>query len=184
MPLVTQTTNECEHRLNATLFDYISNIVTVLTLRAARQYARSKSDTVLNGHDASPAGTKFVLNEWKWGIGILLVVTQAGIDSAYITVPSLAAMNRSSGRLGGRDFPVSIDDQPGFLQRRGHLWPTDATQYRCSRRRRFDRRSCALADYSLATTPRLVLVKTHRQSGNLNFTHREGEDVLHHLRDV
>src|SRR6202000_1734455 len=82
VPLL-QTGNEREHAVNATLFDYISNIVTILTLRL-QDNTRAEVDIQVEAIPP-PFWRNVLLNEYKWfAVNTLLVVTQIGIVAGYI----------------------------------------------------------------------------------------------------
>ncbi|SEI37420.1 ABC-type multidrug transport system, ATPase and permease component [Dyadobacter koreensis] len=74
-------TNEKEHIVSSTLFDSLSNIITVITLRLEKRMESSLMSKVL---DVFPPFRKTVLiNEWKWFvaslfIGLIYVVVTIG----------------------------------------------------------------------------------------------------------
>jgi ATP-binding cassette, subfamily B, bacterial len=65
------TTNEKEHIVSSTLFDSLSNINTVITLRLEKQMEKSLLQRI---KDVFPPFRKnVVLNEWKWFVADMLV---------------------------------------------------------------------------------------------------------------
>lgn len=84
VPLIS-TVNEREHRLTAGVFDYIGNIVTVLTLRLEHGTHKEIRRRFLGMRH--PYWREVIFNEWKWFIiNIALIVMQAGQVAAYIAV--------------------------------------------------------------------------------------------------
>ncbi len=95
---LVRETNEREHHLVAGLYDYIGNIITVLTLR-------------LHGHTREEIGRRFeamrppfweqvVMNEWKWAsMSVALVFLLAGIVAAYIGLTVLAGGVLTAGAV-------------------------------------------------------------------------------------
>jgi ABC-type multidrug transport system fused ATPase/permease subunit len=66
-------TNEREHKVSANLFDSLSNINTVITLRLEKQMHRSLLDTI---RQVWPPFRKNVyINEWKWFVADILVAS-------------------------------------------------------------------------------------------------------------
>ena len=63
--------NEKEHIISSTLFDSLSNIITVITLRLEKSM---ESGLIANEKDLFPRFRKNVMiNEWKWFTAVLLV---------------------------------------------------------------------------------------------------------------
>jgi len=72
--------NEGEHKVSSTLFDSLSNIITVITLRLE---SRMEQDIVKRIMDIFPAFKKNIrINEWKW----FVVDTLVGFIYAFILV--------------------------------------------------------------------------------------------------
>ncbi len=72
--------NEGEHKVSSTLFDSLSNIITVITLRLE---SRMEKDIVKRVTDIFPAFKKNIrINEWKW----FVVDTLVGFIYAFILV--------------------------------------------------------------------------------------------------
>ncbi len=74
-------TNEREHKVYSNLFDSLSNIVTVITLRLEKRMERGLSDTIQRVF--SPFIRKVYINEWKWFtvdtiVTIIYLITVAG----------------------------------------------------------------------------------------------------------
>jgi ABC-type multidrug transport system fused ATPase/permease subunit len=69
--------NEKEHVVSATLFDSLSNIMTVITLRLER----SMETGLMNKVRAifSPFRRSFVINEWKWFVAEMIIVLIYGL---------------------------------------------------------------------------------------------------------
>ena len=66
-------TNEREHKVSANLFDSLSNINTVITLRLEKQMHRSLLDTIQQVWPPFKKNT--IINEWKWFIADILVAS-------------------------------------------------------------------------------------------------------------
>ncbi|MBA4054007.1 MAG: ABC transporter ATP-binding protein [Marivirga sp.] len=64
-------TNEKEHIVSSTLFDSLSNIITVITLRLEKRMENSLMSKVL--HVFSPFMRTVKINEWKWFVADMLV---------------------------------------------------------------------------------------------------------------
>ncbi|MEM1326292.1 MAG: ABC transporter ATP-binding protein [Bacteroidota bacterium] len=64
-------TNEREHVVSSTLFDSLSNIVTVITLRLEKRMEKGLSERV--DHIFPPFRRKVIVNEWKWFTTDMLV---------------------------------------------------------------------------------------------------------------
>ena len=56
--------NEKEHKVSSTLFDSLSNIITVITLRLQKRVEASVMDRVMEIFP--PFKRKIIINEWKW----------------------------------------------------------------------------------------------------------------------
>lgn len=74
-------TNEKEHVVSSTLFDSLSNIITVITLRLEKRMEGSLMSKV--AHVFSPFMRTVKINEWKWFVadmlvGLIYVVTVVG----------------------------------------------------------------------------------------------------------
>lgn len=69
--------NEKEHKVYSNLFDSLSNIVTVITLRLEKRMEKSLFSKVM---DVFPPWKKrVVINEWKWFVAQMLVVVIYGV---------------------------------------------------------------------------------------------------------
>ncbi|NJL75004.1 MAG: ABC transporter ATP-binding protein [Saprospiraceae bacterium] len=74
-------TNEREHKVSSNLFDSLSNILTVITLRLERRMEQGLMAKVMQIFP--PFKTQVVINEWKWFVvdmlvGLIYVVTIVG----------------------------------------------------------------------------------------------------------
>lgn len=176
---VVRATNEAEHHLSSALYDYIGNIVTVLTLRMQGN----------TGHEiqARYEGIKksfwreIVINEWKWGVvNSLLIFVQMGIVGGYIL------LHMASGKavaLGGvvAVFQYLLTIMQQFFQ--GSM--TFEQQLYSS----IDVHGTdgLIADHARLASARIPVAKRAWKKiriDHLYFTHREENDALHHLRDV
>ncbi len=177
---IIQVTNEREHRLNATLFDYISNIVTVLTLRL-QENTRGEVDYRIK--EMKPSFWREVkLTEIKWGlINTLLVAAQAGIVGGYIAFHMWAHETLAIGSIVAifqyllminQVFYDAAQIYGRLMQRHTDVHGVDGLIHDHAR----------LQGAGLLAAPKPDWSKIEIK--HLNFTHREGEDVLHHLRDV
>jgi ATP-binding cassette, subfamily B, bacterial len=69
--------NEKEHVVSATLFDSLSNIMTVITLRLERSMETGLMNKV--GAIFRPFRRSFVINEWKWFVAEMIIVLIYGL---------------------------------------------------------------------------------------------------------
>jgi ATP-binding cassette subfamily B protein len=69
--------NEKEHVVSATLFDSLSNIMTVITLRLERSMETGLMNKV--GAIFRPFRRSFVINEWKWFTAEMIIVLIYGL---------------------------------------------------------------------------------------------------------
>lgn len=65
-------TNEKEHVVSSTLFDSLSNIITVITLRLEKRMEKSLMEKVKDASEPFMRSVK--INEWKWFVADMLVV--------------------------------------------------------------------------------------------------------------
>jgi ABC-type multidrug transport system fused ATPase/permease subunit len=72
-------TNEKEHIVSSTLFDSLSNIITVITLRLERRIEKSLMEKVKDVYDPFMRTVK--INEWKWFVADMLVAIIYGITA-------------------------------------------------------------------------------------------------------
>lgn len=78
-----EETNEREHVVSSTLFDSLSNIVTVITLRLERQMQTNLMGKVLDTF--GPFRSNIRINEWKWFVASMLVaLIYAVITLGYV----------------------------------------------------------------------------------------------------
>ena len=178
VPMVKQT-NEAEHHISSALYDYIGNIVTVLTLRmqgntggeVQSRYEKMKGVFV----------KRVELNEWKWAcINLLLIVTQMGIVAAYIVV------NMANGQVIALGSVVAIFQFLLVIMQQFYQGSQTFEQqlYNSIDVRGVD---ALLADHSrLAVLQRADAKREWKEIkiDNLVFTHHEGDDAMQHLRGV
>ncbi len=75
--------NEKEHVVSATLFDSLSNIMTVITLRLEKSMENGLMEKV--GRIFKPFRRSALVNEWKWfSAGMMIVIIYAMITLGYI----------------------------------------------------------------------------------------------------
>lgn len=178
IPLI-ESGNEREHRLNAALYDYIGNIVTILTLRLQNDTCAEVQHRIAD--IKPPFWRDTVVNEWKWGmVNIVLVVTQVGIVSAYIVLHLWRHEALAVGTV------VAIFQ---YLLMISQVFYDACQAYGTLMQRHTDVHTVdgLIADHarlvrSVATENRQDWQNIHVR--NLSFTHHEGEDTLHHLRGV
>jgi ATP-binding cassette subfamily B protein len=178
IPLV-RTTNESEHHLSSALYDYIGNIVTVLTLRMQG----NTGDEIQSRYERIKKSfwREVTVNEWKWGcINMLLIFTQMAIVGFYV-----AAKMEHGGAiaLGGvvAVFQYLLTIMQQFFQ--GSLTFEQQLYYSIDLHG---------VDQLIEDHTRLVKsVKIQKKRNwkkirieNLVFTHHQGEDPFHHLRGV
>lgn len=78
-----EETNEREHVLSSALFDSLSNIITVITLRLERQMQTNLMSKVMDTF--VPFRSNIRINEWKWFVASMLVATiYAVITLGYV----------------------------------------------------------------------------------------------------
>lgn len=79
----TKEVNEREHVVSSTLFDSLSNIITVITLRLEKRLEKGLSGKV--GLVYPPFLRKVIINEWKWfTVDFCIVVIYATILLGYV----------------------------------------------------------------------------------------------------
>jgi ABC-type multidrug transport system fused ATPase/permease subunit len=178
LPLI-RTTNERDHHLNAALYDYIGNIVTVLTLRLQS----NTGDEIARRFDMMrPSFWKeTMLNEVKWGtISMMLNIVQAAIVGLYVGVHLWSGKPLVIGTVVAIFQYLLIISQMFFQATLSY----EQLMYRHTDARGVDG---LIEDHERLAD--VVATDYGRQWKNihisgLNFTHLEGEDVLHHLRNV
>lgn len=178
IPMILKN-NEREHHLNAALYDYIGNIVTVLTLR-------------LQGSTADEIGVRFeamkphfsrtvLINEWKWGtVNLLMITTQAAILGSYVGVHLWRGEALQIGSV------VAIFQ---YLYMILQFFFAGMLSYEQLMIQQLDVRGVdpLLEDHARLATPTSPgSVRPWRdiRIEGLTFTHKEGEDKLHTLRDI
>ncbi|MDD5585443.1 MAG: ABC transporter ATP-binding protein [Alphaproteobacteria bacterium] len=171
--------NEREHRLIAGVFDYIGNIVTVLTLRLQQSTNNEIRHRFLAMRH--PYWQEILLNEWKWVvINIVLIFMQAGQVGAYIAVTlwlgkplvigTVVAIFQYQMMINQIFFQGSLAAEQILYQR---------TDVRAVESLLKDHRRLAV----VAGEERPRDWKNIRIEG-LTFTHNETGDQLEHLRNV
>ncbi|MEZ4901044.1 MAG: ABC transporter transmembrane domain-containing protein [Spirosomataceae bacterium] len=76
-------TNEKEHIVSSTLFDSLSNIITVITLRLEKRMENSLMEKVMTVF--RPFRRTVVINEWKWFVASVLIgVIYAVVAVGYV----------------------------------------------------------------------------------------------------
>ncbi len=172
-------TNEAEHHLSAALYDYVGNIVTVLTLRMQD----NTGDEIQSRY--APMRQSFereiVLNEWKWGVAsLLLIAVQAGIVGAYIITHIAVGQAIAMGAVVAI-FQYLLIIMQQFFQ--GSLTFEQQLYFSID----VHGVDGLIADHK-RLAPGYFPVRTPTwkeiRIENLVFTHHEGEDALHHLRGV
>ncbi len=177
VPLIA-TCNEREHRLNATIFDYISNIITILTLRAQN----NTRVEVANRIDAiKPSFWREIsVNEWKWAlVNVILVTSQAAIIGGYIAfhlwrheavdVGAVVAIFQSLLMIS-HCFYDATEVYGRLMQRHTDISGIDGLN----------------ASYAQLAKANPAFLKPWKKLviSGLNFKHDQGVEGLHHLRDV
>ncbi len=176
---VVRKTNEAEHHLSSALYDYIGNIVTVLTLRM-----QGNTSNELQGR-YEKIKTSFwrevVINEWKWAsINFLLIFTQMAIVGVYMVMHMSAEKAVALGSVVAI-FQYLLNIMQQFFQ--GSMTFEQQLYYSIDVHGVDE----LLADHARFATQRRKPQKRDWQKiriDNLVFTHHEGEDALHHLRGV
>jgi ATP-binding cassette subfamily B protein len=178
IPMVRKT-NESEHFLSAALYDYIGNIITVLTLRM-------QSNT---GHEIQARYERIKqtfwkeisINEWKWAfINLLLIGTQVGIVGCYI------AWHMSS------EHAIAIGSVVAIFQYLLTIMQQFFQGSMTFEQLLYQSIDVHGVDSLIADHARLA---EKRETGtwrewkeiridDLAFTHHEGEDAMHHLHNI
>ena len=180
IPLVRKT-NEREHHLNAGLYDYIGNIMTVLTLRLQSDTA-AEIDRRFDAIKSS-LWPEAVLNEGKWwAANFLLVLVQAGIVGGYV------AIHLWQGEILAMGSVVAIFQYLFIIMQ---LFFQGMVTYEDLMYRQIDVRGVEklIEEHArLAQMPtvaaNIVRSWSEIRIDGLTFTHQEGEDALHTLRDI
>ena len=177
-PLV-QITNEREHHLSAGLYDYIGNIITVLTLRLQ---GNTNAEIGHRYDEMKPSfWREVVINEQKWGvINFLLIFTQAGIVCLYVM------LSMRSGKAIALGSVVAVFQ---YLQNVNMQFFAGTLAYGQLLYHHTDVRGAdgLLADHAALVTTQKVIEPRAWQTlsiANLSFRHEEGQDALHTLRHV
>lgn len=176
---VVKQTNQAEHQLSGVLYDYIGNIITVLTLRMQN----NTSDEIQARYEKikTPFWQEVFINEWKWGSGnLLLVIAQASIVGGYIGV----------GLAQGK--PVAIGAAVAIFQYLLTIMQQFFQGSLVFEQSLYQSIDVHGVDDLIADHARLVVAPPHQIDArwrvlrieDLNFTHDEGEDALHHLRHI
>lgn len=176
-------TNEREHKVYSNLFDSLSNIVTVITLRLEKRMERGLSDTIQRVFP--PFIKKVVINEWKWFtvdtiVTIIYLITVAGyIYQNYI--PGEVFL------IGGLVTLI------GFVNRFTGVFHDVAYQYTQIVTYNTDVQTAsvvsdAYADYHTSDQEEKLPIDWKQISiENLNFSHKETlseDDIVHGLRKI
>ena len=176
---IVHKTNESEHHISSALYDYIGNIVTVLTLRMQG----NTGDEIQNRYDQMKGGfwKQIMVNEWKWAtINLLLIVTQIAIIGVYIV------LNMSAGSA------IALGSVVAIFQYLNTIIQQFFQGSQIFEQQLYYSIDVHGVDQLLADHGRLVIASAlpkprawkNIRIENLVFTHHEGEDVLHHLRGV
>jgi len=176
-----KATNEAEHFMNSALYDYIGNIITVITLR-------------MQGNTGSEVQSRYekiktcfcreiVINEWKWfSTNIFLVLTQIGVMAAYLTTQ---LNGEGAAQLGGAvavfQYLLIVMNQvfqSGLTFEQQMYQSTDVHGI-----------DGLLADYEQSKRKSLSRTEKSREwkqieIQNLFFTHDKEDDELHHLHGI
>jgi ABC-type multidrug transport system fused ATPase/permease subunit len=172
-------TNEAEHHLSAALYDYIGNIVTVLTLRM--QGNTSEEIQARYERIKLPFWREITINEWKWGsISLLLIIVQVSIVGIYIVV------HLESGHVIEVGAVVAIFQYLLTIMQQFFQGSQTFEQllYQSIDVHGVDP---LIADHArLAVMRRSSEIRAWKeiQIENLIFTHHEGDDAFHHLHNV
>jgi ATP-binding cassette subfamily B protein len=178
MPLVKKT-NEGEHYFNAALHDYIGNIVSVLALRLqdntsgeiSRRFMKLKTSV----------WSSIITSESKWAsVAFLLIGTQAAITGGYIAV-RLAHHESLVIGTAVAIFQYLMVVNMIFFQAMQTL---DALMRQHTDMHSIDGLLEDYGIYGAAVIPVPSRAWKKIAVQNLSFTHHEGEDALHHLRNV
>lgn len=171
--------NERDHALNAGVFDYISNIITVLTLRLQKRTHREIRRRLLVMRH--PFWQDTLLNEWKWFlVNIVLVFLQAGQVGLYIFVTTRSGLPLAIGAVVAI-FQYQLMINQIFFQ--GMMNAEQILRYRVD----------AMAVDSLVEDHRNLAVTASPAKPapwqrltirRLAFTHSEGDQAMHHLNNV
>ncbi|MEM6377081.1 MAG: ABC transporter ATP-binding protein, partial [Bacteroidota bacterium] len=176
-------TNEREHKVYSNLFDSLSNIVTVITLRLENRMERGLLSTIQGVF--SPFIRKVVVNEWKWFTVDTIVTT-----IYLITVAGYIYQNYVPGEvflIGGLVTLV------GFVHRFTGVFHDVAWQYTQVVTYNTDVQTAKVVSESYAahhtpdTEAKLPADWERINIENLNFSHKESlseDGTVHGLRKI
>lgn len=112
-------TNEKEHVVSSTLFDSLSNIITVITLRLEKRIEKSLMGKVKDVYDPFMRTVK--INEWKWFVADMLV-------ALIYVVTAVGYIYQNT--LPGHEFPLgSLVALLGFVNQFTSVFHDVAWQY-------------------------------------------------------
>ncbi len=176
-------TNEREHKVSANLFDSLSNIVTVITLRLEKRMEKGLLAKVQNVFD--PFIKKVVINEWKWFTVDTIVVI------IYLTiVVGFVYQNHVPGEvflIGGLVTLV------GFVHRFTGVFHDVAWQYTQIITYHTDvKTACTITEsyeqhHLPDTNSKIPEAWNKIEIDNLNFSHKQVKEVngvVHGLRKI
>ena len=179
----TKEVNEREHIVSSSLFDSLSNIITVITLRLEKRLEKGLSGRI--GNVFAPFVRKVLINEWKWfTVDFCIVLIYATILLGYIYqnyVPGEVFL------IGGLVTLI------GFVQRFTSVFHDIAWQYTQIVRYHTDVQTAqnivdAYAEQHVPEDKRLLAENWKEMTiNNLNFLHSEPmgpKRVIHGLKNL
>ncbi|MGE4350685.1 MAG: ABC transporter transmembrane domain-containing protein, partial [Bdellovibrionales bacterium] len=176
---IFRQTNESEHRISSALYDYVGNIISVLTLRLG---ARTQKELASRfGIMQKPFYKQTIQNEKKWAsLSLGASFMRAALLALYITITLKTGHELVIGTL------VAIFQYLGMI----HSSFLSATNY-AGRLLQYEMDTRALdgveADYAnLPEQEKAEPAHTFQTLSlqNLRFRHQDGKDSLHHIDTV
>jgi len=170
--------NEREHHLNAALYDYIGNIITVLTLRLQGNTAAEIDNRF--GAIKSSFWHEVVVNEWKWGsVNLVMIATQAVIVGTYV------GLHLWRGEILEIGTVVAIFQYLFMIMQ---IFFAGMLIFEQLMHQQLDVHGIdgLLDDHARLSKSAIAATRSWREIRieGLTFTHQEGEDVLHTLREI
>jgi ABC-type multidrug transport system fused ATPase/permease subunit len=176
-------TNEKEHIVSSTLFDSLSNIITVITLRLEKRMENSVLSKVKDVF--APFGRSVRINEWKWFVAdtmvtLIYVVTALGYIWQHTRPGSIFMLGSLVALLGFVNQFTSVFHDIAFQYTQIVQYNTDVQTARFI--------AAAYKDQHLPDTNEGLPEKWKKITiKGLNFSHKESyssEHKAHSLHDI
>ncbi|WP_428656222.1 ABC transporter ATP-binding protein [Runella sp.] len=168
-------TNEKEHIVSSTLFDSLSNIITVITLRLEKRMQNSLMGKV---SDVFPSFRRsVVINEWKWFvayvlIGVIYVVVAVGFVYEHYEPNKVFLVGSLVTLLGYVNLFTSVFQDVAWQYTEIIRYNTDVQTARAIGEA-YSQQHRAESDETLPINWQTIQIQ------NLNFSHQELYDAQH-----